>query len=52
MTKVIQKIQRLEDQARKRYERHILYLQKSRRDEAEYKSLVFKAQRLREQVTV
>ncbi len=52
MTKVIQKIQKLEDQARRKYERHILHLQKSRKDEAEYRSLVFKAQRLREQVTV
>ncbi len=51
MIKVIQKIQKLEDQARKKYERHILHLQKSREDKAEYKSLVFKAQRLREQVT-
>lgn len=52
MTKVIQKIQKVEDQARKKYERYILHLQKSRENKAEYQSLVFKAQRLREQVTV
>lgn len=51
MMKVIQKIQKHEDTARRNYDRANLYLQKYREAKAKANSNVFKAQRLREQVT-
>lgn len=52
MTRVIQKIQKLEDIARREYDKANLYLYKSKQAKAKANSNVFQAQRLREQVTV
>lgn len=52
MMKIIQKIQKLEDKARKKYEYANACLAKSRKAKEEANLSTFKAQRLREQVTV